>query len=317
VLRDVVLFLLGLVVLCIGADSLVRGSARLARALGIAPVIVGLTIVAFGTSTPELVVSMLAAIRGEADIAVGNIVGSNIFNIAVILAVAALVRPLEVKLRLVNIDCPIMIFSAITFMVTAADGEIGRIDAAVLTGLFIGVLLMTVRQARNEPEAVSDEFKEEIRSYGRRGLAVDCVYILGGLIGLVGGGHLLVTAAVSMAREMGVSELVIGLTIVSAGTSLPELATSAIASYRKQPDIAIGNVIGSNLYNTLFIGGISALVHPLPVQKSVLSFDILVMLMLSAALWPILRTGKGVSRIEGLLLLSVYGLTLAYWLSKA
>jgi cation:H+ antiporter len=305
----------GLVALYFGAEWLVRGSASLALRLGLTPLVVGLTVVAYGTSAPELVVSARAAWDGHGAIAIGNVVGSNIFNIAVILGLAAVICPLRVQFQLIKLDTPIMIFVSALFLVLFWDGTISRVEAGLL---LLGALLYAagnIYLARREATAqVEAEFAEAAPRPSRH-WSVDAGFIVLGLITLVAGSRLFVSGAVSLAKSWGVSDAVIGLTIVAAGTSLPELATSAMAAWRRQPDIALGNVIGSNVYNVLGILGVAGLVRPLE-GTGVAARDVYVMTGLAVVLLPLMRTGLTVTRTEGALLLAAYGGYLAWMWPK-
>ncbi|HSJ65433.1 MAG TPA: calcium/sodium antiporter [Gemmatimonadaceae bacterium] len=311
-LADVGMFVGGLVALYFGAEWLVRGAARLARTLGISALVIGLTIVAFGTSAPELVVTTLAALRGQPDVAVGNVVGSNIVNIAVILGLSAAVSAVRVQPGIIVREMPIMIASAIALVALGADGTIGRLDAGLLFAAFLAFLMYMLTIARRgEPTpTLETEFEEFEQEHGMvptsPNRARDLLFIAIGLVGLVVGAELLVRSAVSFARAAGLSELVIGLTIVSIGTSLPELATSIVAALHKEADIAVGNVVGSNIFNVLAVLGIAPLIHPIAVDRSLYAFEMWVMLGLSLALPVLARTGMRIARIEGMLLLAGY-----------
>jgi len=302
----------GLVLLVIGAEYLVRGAARLAAAVGISPLVIGLTIVAFGTSAPEMAVSVGAAWSGQADLALGNVVGSNIFNVLLILGVSALITPLVVAQQLVRLDVPLMIAASIVVMLMGLDGRIGRIDGILL---FLAILAYTgflIRQSRRETSAaVIDEYADSYGDGHPAGVSryvLDWVYILGGLALLVLGARWLVSSSVAIAHYFGVSELVIGLTIVAAGTSLPEVATSVVASIRGQRDIAVGNVVGSNLFNLLAVLGLAGTMSPagIEVQEAALRFDIPVMIGVAVACLPVFFTGYVISRWNGALFLFFY-----------
>ncbi len=305
------LFVLGLVLLTIGADVLVKGAAHLAGALGISPLIIGLTVVAFGTSAPELAVSTASAWKGQADLAIGNIVGSNIFNVLFILGISALVAPLVVQQQLIRLDVPVMIGCSLLMLLLGMDNLIGRIDGLILVaGLlaYIGFLLL---KSRNESPEVQAEYLDGVdisEADGQPHWGKNIGLLLAGLAMLVLGSHWLVQGAVSLARSFGVSELVIGLTIVAAGTSLPEVATSVMASIRGERDIAVGNVVGSNIFNILCVLGISATVSPegIRVLDSALRFDIPVMIAVAMACLPIFFTGRIITRGNGALLLGYY-----------
>ena len=306
------LFSLGLLFLVVGAEALVRGAVRLASALHISPLVVGLTVVAFGTSSPEMAVSVQSALAGGggADIAVGNVVGSNIFNVLFILGVSATVAPLRVSQQLVRVDVPIMIGISVMMLVLAWDGTITRWNGLTLVAGVIVYTAFAIRQSRKESQAVQAEYHE---AYGadpmRRGrFALNLLLIPGGLAMLVVGSQWLVDGALTVARLLGMSELVVGLTIVAAGTSLPEVATSVVASLKGERDIAVGNVVGSNIFNILAVLGSAAVVAPggVPISASALSFDIPVMIAVAIACLPIFFTGFSISRWEGVLFLGYY-----------
>jgi cation:H+ antiporter len=307
------LVVVGLVALTIGAEALVRGAAGLAGRLGISPLVVGLTVVAFGTSSPELAVSVLAASRGEPDIAVGNVIGSNIFNVFVILGLSAIVAPLIVQARLVRIDVPMVIAVSLAAWAFAADGIIGRIEAGLLFLGLIAYVAWTVRSARRE------RIKEPENGVGASRLDamwLQIVFIIAGLGLCVAGSRWFVDGSVSLARALGVGELVIGLTIVAAGTSLPELATSAMAAARGHRDIAVGNVLGSNLFNILGVLGLSGLIAPPEVAAQAVRVDLPVMLFAALACVPVFISGLRISRGEGVMFLVLYGAYTA-WLVLA
>lgn len=300
------LVLLGLGLLFLGGEALVRGSSSLALRLGLTPLVVGLTIVAFGTSAPELVVSVKAAIDGLGAIAMGNVIGSNILNIGLILGVTALIYPLEVQLRILRIDTPIMIGVALIAVWVLADVTIGRVEGALLAGGLVLYTVLTVVLTRRvgAPATVDAEFSEGIPA--RAGSPWrDVLFVAGGLGLLVGGSHFLVEGSVSLASALGISEAVIGLTIVSAGTSTPELATSVIAAFRKQPDIALGNIIGSCIFNVLGILGIAALVQPMS-GPGISMVDLWVAAGFAMALVPIMWSGFTLQRWEGAVLVAGY-----------
>lgn len=308
----VVLFLLlGLILLVLGAELLVRGASRLALRFGISPLVIGLTVVAFGTSAPELAVSVQSGLAGQSGIAIGNIVGSNIFNILVVLGVSALITPLVVSQQLVRIDVPLMIGASMLLWIMAFDGRIGLIDGLLLTGGIVAYTVFAIQQGRKESPMVQAEYTQafgegDTPRLGR--LPIQIALIVSGLILLVLGAQWLVDSAVVIARALGVSEVIIGLTIVAAGTSLPELATSVVAAMRGERDIAVGNVIGSCLFNLLSIAGIAALVTPggIEVAASLLRFDIPVMAVVALACLPIFAAGHRVARWEGALFLTYY-----------
>jgi len=310
-----ILFVAGLVLLVLGAESLVRGASKIASALGVPPLLVGLTVVAYGTSTPEIAVSLKAALAGQADLALGNVVGSNIFNVLFILGLSAMIAPLVVSRQLVWIDVPLMVGASVLMLLMALDGRISRLDGGVLAALIIFYTLFLVRQARKEraaarEAAAADEGGDAGSPPGSaaRRWAVNLAYIAAGLGLLVVGARWFVESSMAIARMMGASELVIGLTIVAAGTSMPEVATSIIATVRGERDIAVGNVVGSNIYNILAVLGFAALLSPggVAVAPAALDFDIPVMLAVAVACLPIFFTGHLIARWEGWLFFGYY-----------
>lgn len=302
---------LGLVLLVAGAELLVRGASRLALRFGISPLVIGLTVVAFGTSAPELAVSVQSGLAGQSDIAVGNIVGSNIFNVLAVLGLAALITPLQVQQQIVRLDVPLVIGTSVLFWILALDGRLGLLDGLLLTAGIVAYTVFAIRQSRQEGLAVQEEYAQEFGGTAKpwlERLPVQIALILVGLALLVLGATWMVDSAVAIARAIGVSEVVIGLTIVAAGTSLPELATSVVAALRGERDIAVGNVIGSSLFNLLAIAGIAALVTPggLEVAGALIRFDLPVMIAVALACLPIFATGHRIDRWEGALFLAYY-----------
>jgi cation:H+ antiporter len=314
----VVLFVAGLVLLVLGAEWLVRGASRLAAASGISPLVIGLTIVAYGTSAPEVAVSVKSAWLGQADLAIGNVVGSNVFNVLFILGISALIAPLLVSSQLVRVDVPIMVGLSVLALALAADGTIGRVDGVIL---FAGAIVYTVfqiRQSRKESAAVRNQYAKEFGP-ARSSSVANVASVAAGLVLLVLGSRWLVAGAVAFAKALGVSELIIGLTIVAAGTSLPEVATSLLAAIRGERDIAVGNVVGSNIFNILTVLGIGAMVSAsgLPVSPAVIRFDLLVMIAVAVACLPIFASGAVIARWEGGLFLGYYAAYTAYLILDA
>ncbi|MFO0931795.1 MAG: calcium/sodium antiporter [Planctomycetota bacterium] len=299
----------GLLVLVAGAEALVRGAASLAVARGVSPLVVGLTIVAFGTSAPEMTVSVAAALEGKADVAYGNVVGSNIFNVLLILGVCAALTPLVVARQLVRVDVPVMVGVSLLGWLLAADGRVSRVEGGLLVLGLAGYVLLQLRLARNGAAGVE---VEEAR--GPRSLGLQLLFIAVGLGLLVLGSGWFVDGAVRVARALGVSDLVVGLTIVAAGTSAPEVATSIVATLRGQRDIAVGNVVGSNVFNLLGVLGVSSAVAPggVAVPDAALAFDTPYMVAVAAACLPIFFTGHRIARWEGWLFLVAYGAYTAY-----
>ena len=313
---NLLLFAAGLAALVAGAALLVRGASKLALRFGVSPLVVGLTVVALGTSSPEIAVSVGAALEGRTDIAVGNVVGSNIFNVLFILGVSALITPLVVHVQLIRQEVPVMIGTSLLLLALGLDGRLGRLDAALMFGLLLAYTFFLVVQSRRQGQAAADVLTAEVpaESNWDRHWAVQAALIGGGLVLLVAGSDWLVTAAIAFARGLGVSELVIGLTIVAAGTSMPEVATSVLAALKGERDIAVGNVIGSNIFNILGCLGLAGLVAPagLPLTPAVLNFDIWVMLAVAFACLPVFLTGREIARWEGGLFLGYYAAYTAY-----
>lgn len=299
----------GLALLLGGAQGLVWGASRLAASLKIPPLVIGLTVVAFGTSSPELAASLTSARAGSPGLAVGNVVGSNIFNVLVILGLAAIVRPLRVDRKLVRFDVPIMISVSVLAFVVGGDGTISRVDGIVLVAILVTYLAWLIWEVRRGDPAGEGE-AAGARPPLKPGAALAGVAALAGLGALTLGASWLVDASTTIATTLGVSDLIVGLTLVAAGTSLPELATSVLASVRGERDLAVGNVVGSNIFNILCVLGVSSLGAPagLAVAGSALSSDMILMIAVSVVCLPVLVTGFQIDRWEGALFLSVYAL---------
>ncbi|QOJ17120.1 MAG: calcium/sodium antiporter [Phycisphaeraceae bacterium] len=310
------LLLLGLILLVIGGEALLRGAVGLAALLRLTPAVIGLTVVAAGTSVPELAVSGIAASRGSADIAVANVVGSNIFNLAFILGLAALIRPMGITGNTIRLEYPVLAIVTLLCLVIAQDGTINRLDAALCLAVYVGFTVYMVMLVRQQVTAAEDlELRAEItelspaREKPRPWICAGLVVL--GVALLDRGAAFTVSGAVDLARMLGWSERIIGLTIVSVGTSLPEVVASAVSAIRGRSDVAIGNLIGSNLFNILMILGIVSLISPLTVQPALLESDCWWMLGVTLAIFPIMATGRRVNRLEGLALLATYGVYLA------
>lgn len=308
----------GLAVLTLGAEALVRGASRLALLAGITPLVVGLTVVAMGTSAPELVVSVKAGLAGKPDLAVGNVVGSNVFNVLFILGASAVITPLVVARQIVRLEVPIMIGTALLVWAMALDRRIGPWDGAVLTALMIAYTTWTVVRSKREVAARREE-GGRVEPVTPGAVAVGLALLAGGLLMLVLGARWFVDGSVALARALGVSDVVIGLTIVAAGTSMPEVATSVVAAARGERDIAIGNVVGSSIFNVLGILGISSLVTPggLTVASAIVDFDIPVMTAVAVACLPIFLNGYSIGRLEALVFLGYYAAYATYLVLKA
>ena len=292
--------------LFIGAEGLVRGSASLALRSGLSPLLVGLTIVAFGTSSPELFASVKAALSQQGDIAVGNVVGSNSFNIGVILGLAALVCPIPVHRQVIKIDAPIAAAAALLLPFLLLNHTLGRFEGFLLVAGILAYTSMNIVLARGQGRGGAENAVDVPMAGVSRHWGMDIAFIVAGVGLLVLGSSLLVKNSIALARVLGVSEAVIGLTIVAAGTSMPELATSVVAAVRKQPDIAVGNVVGSNIFNILAILGVASIVSPLR-APGVSMLDYGVMIGLTVLVIPLLYTGRLLHRLEGAALLTVYG----------
>ncbi|GIV61422.1 MAG: sodium:calcium antiporter [Rhodothermaceae bacterium] len=299
----VLLILSGLVLLVLGAEGLVRGSVGLALRLGLTPLVIGLTVVAFGTGSPELVVSLRAALDGESGLALGNVVGSNIANIALILGLSALIRPMNVQLQVIRREIPIMIGATLLLGQFLLNGHVGRLEGAMLVLGIIAYTGVTYRLARQETKETP--FDEEMPATPAQPVWVSLLLAILGLGGLLLGARLFVAGAVTLAETLGVSRAVIGLSVVAVGTSLPELATSVVAAIRREGDVAIGNVVGSNIFNILAILGVTALVQPIP-ALDLRPLDFGAMLLVSLIILPLMHSGFRLNRLEGGLLLIGY-----------
>ena len=315
-------FLGGLTLLLLGAELLVRGASRLAIALGLAPIIVGLTVVSIGTSAPELAISVGGALAGTPDLALGNVVGSNIANVLLILGLVALVAPLVVHRQLVWLDVPLMIGASLLVFAMAWDGAIARWEGGVLLALAVAYIGFLIWTARRHPEQVPED--PELAEAATGGpaqprTARQLLLMAAGLAMLVAGARLLVQAATAIGSALGLSDLVIGLTVVAIGTSLPEIATSILAAVRGQRDLAVGNIVGSNIFNLLLVLGATALVAAdgIPVPASALRFDLPVMTAVALACLPIFFTGHCIRRWEGALFVAYYLAYTAYLLMAA
>jgi cation:H+ antiporter len=309
------LVLAGFVALYFGAEWLVKGSSAMALRLGLPPLLVGLTVVAYGTSSPEMVVSVVASLKGEGDLSVGNVVGSNILNIGLILGLTALITPLKMEHQLLKFDTPVMIAVSLLFLWMFQDFSISLVEGITLVALAVTYTLVNIRLAKHTTSPrVEEEYQEEVPSLNADpalGKGKIALLILGGLAVLVAGSRAFVIGASDLARLWGVSEALIGLTIVSIGTSLPELASSLIAALRKQADIAVGNIVGSNIFNILAIAGVSSIVKPIH-APGISMIDFYVMIGMALLLMLLAWTGFRIRRWEGGVLLTGYLAYLAY-----
>jgi cation:H+ antiporter len=318
----ILLFIAGLVVLILGADLLVRGSSRLAAAFGISPLAIGLTIVALGTASPEIAVSLQAAASGQANLTLGNVLGSNIFNILFILGLVSIVTPIIIAEQLIRKDAPIMLGVSLLALTLASDGNLSVMDGAILLFLLLVYMAFALKQSRSENTVVQKEYAKE---YAQKeplttmNTISNIVFIVAGLGLLVLGSSWLVDSAVQIAKIFGVSELVIGLTIVAVGTSLPEVATSLIAALKGESDIAVGNAVGSNIFNLLGVLGIGALASRdgISVAAHVLQYDFRVMVFVALVTLPIFYIDSRISRAEGGLLMGYYVIYITYIILEA
>src|SRR5499426_165478 len=304
-LRNIGLIIAGLAILIVGAQLLVKGTSRLA--LGIAPLIVGLTIVAFGTSAPELAVSIQSSLAEKTDLLLGNVVGSSIYNVLFILGVCATITPLAVAPQLIRLDVPIMVGAGLTLLLMAQDGVLNRLDGAILLGALVAYMLFVIVQSRKETTGVKDDYAEQIDE----SIRPDCRFWLHGLFILVGlallsqGSDLLIGGAVAIAQAMGVAEVIIGMTVVTIGTTAPELSACLVAAWKGERDIAVGNVVGSNLFNILAVLGVGALVAPqgMGVGPRMLSFGTRVVNIVLDARLAVFSAGRGIRRRQGVMFL--------------
>lgn len=316
------LVILGLVLLVVGGEALLRGAVGMATLLKLTPAIIGLTVVAAGTSIPEMAVSVLAAMDNKADISVGNVVGSNIFNIAFIIGLCAIFMPIPILGNTIKLEYPVLAIVTLLCLALAQDGEINRLDAILMMVMYIAFtayLVSLVRQqvSASEAAALTEEVKDISANEKKPAWWSSGLLVLVGVLLLAGGAQSTVSGAVELARLMGWSERIIGLTIVSIGTSLPEVVASAVSLYRGRADVSVGNVIGSNLFNILMILGISGFITPLPVQPAIMNSDCYWMLGITLLLFPIIFTGRRISQLEGFILLGCYGVYLTLLIRSA
>lgn len=297
--------ILGLAALIYGGDTLVKGAVSIALKAKISPLVVGMTVVSFGTSAPELLVSLKAALSGHPDVSIGAVVGSNISNLGLVLGITVLVFPIVVNRDSLKIDWPMMMFSSLLFFFFARDGEIVFSEGLVFVSILVLFTIWLVVRSRKKGVALAAE--EEAEELGTEGSMIKDLGLVGlGMLGLYFGAEWLIDSVVSIAKSWGISEKLISVTVVAFGTSVPELVTSCVAAVKKETDISIGNLIGSNLFNLLAIIGITAIVHPIKVASSINQFDIYYMLGISLILFPFMLLGRKIGRIKGMLLLLAY-----------
>ncbi|MCH8811255.1 MAG: calcium/sodium antiporter [Gemmatimonadetes bacterium] len=312
---EILLFVGGVGVLYFGAEWLVRGASRLAASLGVSPIVVGLTVVSMGTSAPELVISVVASLGGSPDLAVGNVMGSNLANVGLVLGISAILRPLRVSTKIVTREVGVMVLITALLLPIIWDLHIDRFEGALLVTMLVLYLTYVYRSSKKEDPEESGEYAEhrkETDGLSFRALARDIGFICLGVTGLVLGAFVITESALALAEAMGVSELVIGLTLVSVGTSLPELATCAVAALRDEADIAVGNILGSNIFNITFVLGITSIVSPLSFSSEVLRFEYLAVMAITVMMVLIVRHRLVIRRREGVALLSAYVFLLAF-----
>ncbi|HKJ05437.1 MAG TPA: calcium/sodium antiporter [Geopsychrobacteraceae bacterium] len=303
-LTAVILFFAGLMLLYFGAEYMVSGSSRFALSLGIRPLIIGMTIVALATSMPEMMVSLTAVLKGTSDIAAGNIIGSNIANIGLILGAAALLAPMTVAKSTLKKDIPIMLAASLLLVLFALDGQLGFVDGLLLViGLVIFILYCVFGNRRQGSSQPADEKAVALE---KRHRSRDLVLILVGIVGLGVGAELMVRSAITIAQSFGISDMIIGMTVVALGTSLPELAASMMGAWKGEMDLSVGNVIGSNIFNLLFVLGVCSMIRPIAIESSILRFELPIMLLFSFALLPLIGRRMRIGRTEGGILLVAY-----------
>jgi cation:H+ antiporter len=312
---QLLIFAVGLAILYFGAEGMLGGATRIARRFGVSPLVIGLTLVAFGTSAPELSLDVTAAFRGSTELAFGDLVGSNIANIGLILGIAAIIRPLRVHGRLLRAEVPILISVSLLVWGLSADGELSRQDGLILLAVFVLFVGYSMRMAQSESAEFRKEFTDVVPKAGKP--VVDGLLVIAGLVGLIVGAQLMVHAAATVAELLGVSKLIIGLTIVAIGTSLPELATSVVAARRDDADIVVGNVVGSNVFNMLCVLALVAIVRPISVPSASMMVDVPVMAGYAFLLVPIMLRGMVVTRGEGIFLVLGYSAFLVWQIIAA
>ena len=304
----IILFFLGSGLLYWGADTLVKGSSRIAINIGIRPLIVGLTVIAMGTSAPELMVSLIAAIRHSKDIALGNIIGSNIANIGLVVGLAAVIKPVTIQVDTVRKEMPFLIGTTILFLLLSLDKKVGRIDGVILFLLFLLFIGYTIWMASRDRKSEKSFYSDLDVEAAHEKKTIQSVFLsVIGLVMLLAGSYAMVRAAVYIARVVGISEIIIGITMVAIGTSLPELAVSVISSFRGHADLAVGNAVGSNLFNMLFVISLVSMIYPIPVDPVLLHFEYPFMLGITIIFLPMMRTGFVLNRWEGGALVAAYG----------
>ena len=302
----IAILVIGLIILIIGGDYLVRGSSSIALRLHLSPLVVGLTIVAFGTSAPELVISVQSALKGSPDIAMGNVIGSNICNLALVLGLTSVISPVKVQSNSIRIDWPMTMGASILLYIMIREGQLVGLEGMIMVTVLLVYLVLIIKQSRKNILASKAEEDQEIPDAPSKQIWKDLVFILIGCIGLYYGSEWFVGSAKELALSLGVEERVVGLTVVALGTSLPELATEAVASYKGQTDLALGNLMGSNIFNILSILGITSIIKDINVHEIILNKDMIWMLLITLMILPLMVIRREVGRVDGLILLIVY-----------
>ena len=302
----IVLLIIGLIILIVGGDYLVRGSSSIALRLHLSPLVVGLTIVAFGTSAPELLISVMSALKGSPDLAMGNVVGSNICNLALVLGLTAVINPVKVQSNSIRVDWPMTMGASILLFLMVREGLLNALEGVIMVVALIVYLVFIIRQSRKDTLTARAEGNSDIPDAPSKQIWKDIVFIIIGCVGMYYGSEWFVGSAKELALSLGVEERVVGLTVVALGTSLPELVTAAVASSKGQTDLALGNLMGSNIFNILSILGITSIIKPIVVHEVILSRDIISMLMITLMILPLMIMRREVGRVDGLILLFVY-----------
>jgi len=306
-LTTIVLLIIGLIVLIVGGDYLVRGSSSIALRLHLSPLVVGLTIVAFGTSAPELLISIQSALKGSPDLVMGNVVGSNICNLALVLGLTAVINPVKVQINSIRFDWPMTMGASILLYLIVREGSIAAFEGILFLIIIISYLIFIIQQSRKETKAnISAGDKDEIPEMPSKQIWKDLVFIAIGCVGLYFGSEWFVNSAKELALSIGVEERVVGLTVVALGTSLPELVTAAVASHKGQTELALGNLMGSNIFNILSILGITSIIREIHVHIDILNKDIIWMLMITLMILPFMIMRREIGRVDGFILLLVY-----------
>jgi cation:H+ antiporter len=303
----IILLIIGLIVLIVGGDYLVKGSSSIALRLHLSPLVVGLTIVAFGTSAPELLISIQSALKGSPDIAMGNVVGSNICNLALVLGLTAVINPVKVQTNSLRIDWPMTMGASILLFLVVREGVLGAVEGVIfLIAISIYLVLIIVQSRIDVKSKLREKENEDIPDAPKKQMWKDITFILLGCVALYYGSEWFVSSSKELALSLGVEERVVGLTVVALGTSLPEMVTAAVASYKGETDLALGNLMGSNIFNILSILGITAIITPIHVHAVILNKDIIWMLMITLMILPLMIVRREVGRADGIVLLIVY-----------